>query len=107
VYPLELFHYEWMRPLGKYFDLRIDQIFTPHNISQDLYEYAMNALKIFRNPPDDLEELREKLNYLYTKGIPWRKFLAIPIDFLDHPKHIRTHPNFVRYYGNGIMSREV
>ena len=88
---LQLFHYEWIRP-GKYWDMRFDQLSRKSYV----YEALKRARVLIEHDPPHLKEDLETM-------VGWEgsfTLVANDLKIEDHPKHIRKHPNFIKYYGN-------
>ena len=88
---LQLFHYEWIRP-GKYWDMRFAQL----KRTPCVYEGFKKAKALIESDPPHLKEDLETM-------VGWEGSFILAANDLkieDHPKHIRKHPNFIKYYGN-------
>ena len=88
---LQLFHYEWIRP-GKYWDMRFDQL----QRTSYVYNGFKKAKALIESDPLHLKEDLETM-------VGWEGSFTLAANDLkieDHPKHIRNHPNFIKYYGN-------
>ena len=95
VHDLQLFHYAWMRPPGLYFDIRLDQICTPTSKLGRLHTALLRAFELFEEDPPDLQLILD----VEVNAPDHPDFQLIPVAYEDHPKHIRKHPNFIKYYG--------
>ena len=81
---LETFHYNWFR-FGKYKELRFEQIVR--NNPNYWIEYEEGLQQIKKNTGEQLVVLRPS----------WKGHIrehAARIN-LNHPKHIRSHPNYI------------
>ena len=88
LYPTDLitYHYAWWRP-GKYFDLRCDQLTNSIRPHENFWGNFKNAYQHI-----------DKLQYNEIRVYPgdrnltgkWVKYWNI-----DHPKHIKEHPNYI------------
>lgn len=87
-----LFHYEWIRP-GKYWDMRVDQLAR----DPEVWERASNLRELIRENAHNLAGISTSLNI--PGNTKWERLLYLPdVSILDHPPHIRTHSNWVKYY---------
>jgi hypothetical protein len=90
LYPTDLltYHYCWWRP-GKYKQLRYDQL-NRDKIYWENFDIGLEQIK--RNTEDGITSdvvLRpDRADHLTHK---WASFIEI-----EHPKHIKQHPNFVK-----------
>ena len=88
--PFQLFHYQWVRP-EIYFNFRIS---AQLNRSPEVIKQYTRAREIIRNRKSAL--IQQDLSAVSDRGF----ILTLnDLKLIDHPEHIRCHPNFKYYYG--------
>ncbi|MCK4815411.1 hypothetical protein KA005_06550 [bacterium] len=88
--PFQLFHYQWVRP-ETYFDFRIS---AQLNRSPEVIKQYIRAREVIRTRKSALTQ--QDLDLVSDRGF----ILTLnELALMDHPKHMRRHPNFEYYYG--------
>ena len=85
MFPRYIFHYAWWRP-GKYLELRFSQLLRSPAYHKDIRTALQQAKENFKEKID----LRKN----HPENSLSRYIVRIEV---DHPKHIKNHPNYIKF----------